>query len=106
MSLLATVEFHLIGVISAISVKPDPNAVPGTPSLEKLVNGLAALALLACGAWVIIGAGQIGAGQRGNNFTQTSDGQTKVRNGLIGAFVVGAAAGIINFFYSAGSAVH
>jgi len=29
--------------LAEISVKPNPNGLPGTPALEKLVNGLAVL---------------------------------------------------------------
>jgi hypothetical protein len=106
LSLLPMVKFHLIGLLTTISVKPDPSALPGTPALEKLLNGLAALALLGCGAAVVIGAAQLGFGQKANNYSQAADGKTKLIYGLGGAFVVGASAAIINFFYSAGSAVH
>lgn len=106
MSLLTRVHFHLIGLTSAISVKPDPTALPGTPALEKLLNGLAAIGMLGCGAAVVLGAAQLGFGQKANNYTQAADGKQKLIYGLGGAFVIGAAAAIVNFFYNAGSAVH
>lgn len=106
MSLLTSVHFHLIGLLGAISVKPDPTALPGTPALEKLLNGLAAIGILGCGAAVVIGAAQLGFGQKANNYTQAADGKQKLLYGLGGAFVIGAAAAIVNFFYNAGSAVH
>ena len=33
---LTVLKLHLIGAIAAISVKPDPSALPGTSALEKL----------------------------------------------------------------------
>lgn len=92
--------------IAAVSVSPNPNGLPGMPALQKLVDGLAALALLGCVAGVLIGAAQWALGSRSNNYSHASDGKSKVLYGLLGAFVVGAAAAIINFFYSSGAAVH
>jgi hypothetical protein len=91
--------------LAEISVKPNPNGLPGTEALEKLVNGLAAIALLGCGAALVIGAAQWGLGQRANNYSQAADGKTKMLYGIGGAFVVGAASALVNFFYGAGSAV-
>ena len=75
------------------------------PELKELVNGLAAVALLGCVAGVLIGAAQWALGSRSNNYSHASDGKSKVLYGLLGAFVIAAAAAVINFFYSSGSAV-
>jgi hypothetical protein len=90
---------------AAVNVKPNPNGLPGTPALEKLINGLAALALLGCVAGVLIGAAQWALGSKSNNYSHASDGKSKVMYGLLGAFVIGAGAALINFFYNSGSAV-
>lgn len=90
---------------AAVNVKPNPNGLPGTDALEKLIGGLAALALLACLAGVMIGGAQWALGSRSNNYSHTSDGKSKVLYGFLGAFVIGAGAALINFFYTAGSAV-
>jgi hypothetical protein len=103
---LSSVQVQLAALVADVSVKPDPNAIPGTPALEKLLNGLAALGLLACTAAIVIGAAQIGFGQRANNYSQAADGKSKLLYGLAGAFVIGAAAAIVNYFFNAGSAVH
>lgn len=92
--------------LADISVKPNPSGLPGMAALEKLVNGLAAIALLGCGAALVLGAAQWGLGQRSNNYSQAADGKTKMLYGIGGAFVVGAASALINFFYGAGTAVH
>ena len=98
-------DLQLTVQIAAVSVKPDPSALPGLAALEKLIDGLAAVALLACVAGVLIGAAQWALGSRSNNYSHASDGRSKVMYGLLGAFVIGAAAAIINFFYSSGQAV-
>jgi hypothetical protein len=91
--------------VEKVNVEPNPKGLPGVPALEKLVNGLAMLALLACLVGVLIGAAQWALGSRSNNYSHTSDGKSKVLYGLVGAFVVGAGAAFINFFYTSGSAV-
>jgi hypothetical protein len=98
-------QFLLTLQVAAVSVKPNPNGLPGVPAVQKLVDGLAAIALLGCVAGVLIGAAQWALGSRSNNYSHASDGKSKVLYGLVGAFVVGAAAAIINFFYSSGAAV-
>ncbi len=106
MPLATLLNFHLIAALAAISVKPNPNGLPGTSALEKLLNGVAAVALLGCGAAVVLGAAQWGLGNRSNNYSHAADGKSKMLYGIGGAFVVGAASAIINFFYNSGSAVH
>lgn len=103
MALAVLVKLQLAA--GKVSVNPNPKGLPGVPALEKLINGLAALALLACVAGVLIGAAQWALGSKSNNYSHASDGKSKVLYGLLGAFVVGAAAAIINFFYDSGAAV-
>ena len=90
---------------AAVSIKPNPSGGPGTPALEKLVNWLAAVVLLGCAAGLLIGAAQWALGSKSNNFSHASDGKQKVLYSLIAAFVVGAGAALINFFYTSGQAV-
>jgi hypothetical protein len=90
---------------AAVNVKPNPKGLPGTEALEKVVDGLAAIALLACIAGLLLGAAQWALGSRSNNYSHTSDGKSKVLYSLLGAFVIGAGAALINFFYTSGSAV-
>jgi Family of unknown function (DUF6112) len=104
-ALAVFVKFQLAVESAAVSIKPNPNGGPGTPALEKLVNWLAAIVLLGCAAGLLIGAAQWALGSKSNNFSHASDGKQKVLYSLIGAFVVGAGAALINFFYTSGSAV-
>jgi hypothetical protein len=104
--LLSLIPAQILIVATAISVKPNPSGLPGTSALSHLLDGVAAVALLGCGAAIVLGAAQWGLGNRSNNYSQAADGKTKMLYGAAGAFVVGATAAIINFFYNAGSAVH
>ncbi len=104
MPILTAMQLALFG-LAEIAVKPNPKGLPGTAALEKLVNGLAAIALLGCGAALVIGAAQWGLGQRASNYSQAADGKTKMLYGIGGAFVVGATSAIVNFFYGAGAEV-
>lgn len=105
MALALFVKFQLAVETAAVSIKPNPNGGPGTPALEKLVNWLAAVVLLGCAAGLLIGAAQWALGSKSNNFSHASDGKQKVLYSLIAAFVVGAGAALINFFYTSGQAV-
>lgn len=105
MALAAFVKLQILLESAAVKVKPDDNGLPGTGALERLINGLAKYALLACLAGVLIGAAQWALGSKSNNYSHTSDGKSKVLYGLLGAFVIGAGAALINFFYNSGSTV-
>ncbi len=89
----------------AVSISPDPDGLPGHPALQKLINGLAALTLLACIGGLLLGAAQWALGTKSNNYSHASDGKQKVLYALLAAFVIGAGAALINFFYDSGSAV-
>ena len=106
MPLLATLAKAQLAIESvAVNVKPNPDALPGMGALDKLVDGLAQAALLACVVGILIGAAQWAFGSRTNNYSHASDGKQKVLYALLGAFVIGAGSALINFFYSSGSAV-
>jgi hypothetical protein len=90
----------------AVQINPNLNAGPGGATLERMVNWLAGVMLLACAAGALLGIGQWVLGSRGNNVGQVDAGRTKVAIAAIGAFLVGALPAIINFFESLGGAVH
>jgi hypothetical protein len=103
---LQSIAIHLTQLVAAVSVKPNPKGLPGTSALEKLLDGVAALALLACVGAILLGAAQWSLGNRSHNYSQAADGKARMLYGVIGAFAVGAAAAVINFFYNAGAAAH
>ena len=106
MSFLQLAKLQLLEVVAAVNVSPNPSGIPGGDAAQKLLNGGAAFGLLACVGTVIIGAAQWGFGSRSSNYSQADDGKTRMLKGVGGAFGIGAAAAVINFFFNAGSAVH
>lgn len=88
-----------------VSVEPNPNALPGMPTAEKLVDGLAAFILLGCVVGALFGIGQWVLGSRSSNYSQVDDGKKKIGAAVLGAFGVGALATVINFFVSAGGQI-
>ncbi len=94
--------YLLLQFIADVNVNPDIGGLPGGSALQKIINGLAAFGLLACAAAVIVGGGAWGLGHQTANYQYTSSGKRGVLGGIIGAFVIGAAAAIINFFFKAG----
>jgi hypothetical protein len=105
-SLLRTVHFHLTELVGAVSVNPNPSGLPGVDAFQKLLNGAAALGLLACVAAFVVGAAQWGVGSRSQNYSQAADGRERMLKSVGGSFGIGAVAAVINFFYNAGSGVH
>lgn len=91
--------------LAAVSVRPDPNGLPGMPAATKLVDGIAAFILLGCVAGFLLGVGEWVLGSRSSNFGQSDSGKSRVLVSVLGAFGVGAVAAIINFFLSAGTAL-
>jgi TRAP-type C4-dicarboxylate transport system permease small subunit len=89
-----------------VSVNPNSDSLPGTDAFQKLLNGFAKLALLACLGGFLLGAAQWALGNRSNNYSQASDGKGRLMISLLGAFAIGASAVMINYFFGAGSAVH
>jgi hypothetical protein len=106
MSLLQAANLHLLEVLAAVSVSPNPGGLPGGDAAQKLIDGAAAFGLMACVGAVLWGAAQWGFGSRSNNYSQADDGKTRMLKGVGGAFGIGAAAAVINFFFNAGSTVH
>jgi Family of unknown function (DUF6112) len=105
MSALERLHFNLTEAAAKVSVNPNPGGLPGVDAFQKLLNGAAALALLACVAAFVIGAAQWGFGSRSQNYSQAADGKERMLKSVGGAFGIGAVAAVINFFYQAGTGV-
>jgi hypothetical protein len=93
------------GVAAGVSTHPDPSGLPGGAALQHLLNGLVFVGLLSCVAAVVVGGATWFVGSQAGNFTAAIGGRRAVLAGMVGALVIGAAAAIVNFFFSAGSAV-
>jgi hypothetical protein len=90
---------------AAVSVNPDPNALPGSAQVQQIVNGLAAFALLGLVGSLIVGAVIWAVGSAGGNPVGVTRGKSMVMFGLVGALIVGAAAALVNFFQAMGGGV-
>jgi cytochrome bd-type quinol oxidase subunit 2 len=88
-----------------VSVKPDPQGLPGSEVLQNLINGLAFWTLLASVAGVLIGAAVWALASHGNNHHWATRGRSGALVSAGAAFVIGAAAALVNFFEAAGSKV-
>lgn len=89
----------------AVDISPDSSGLPGGPQLQKVVNGLAYLSLIALVGGVVAGAVWWGVGSAGSNPVQAASGKRMVAISLLGAVIVGGAAGLINFFNTLGSGI-
>ena len=106
MSLLQAANLYLLQAAAKVSVTPDSGGLPGGEAAQKLINGAAGFGLMACVGAVLWGAAQWGFGSRSGNYSHADDGKTRMLKGVGGAFGIGAAAALINFFFNAGSGVH
>ena len=90
-------------VLAQVSIKPDKSKAPGARGLEDVVNGFAWYALIAAAAGFLIGGACWAIGGRiGNDYTATG-GKVGMAVSTGVAFLVGAAAAILNFAYNTGN---
>lgn len=106
MSPLHSAQLQLLQALAAVSITPNLDGLPGGDAAQKLLNGGAGFGLLACVGAFVWGGAQLGFGNRAGNASQADDGKTRMLKAVAGAFGIGAAAAIINFFFNAGSGVH
>ncbi len=92
--------------MAAVGATPDPSGLPGGAALQKLLDGLVFVGLLACVAAVVVGGATWFVGAQAGNFSASMGGRRAVLAGMVGALVIGAAGALVNFFFTAGSAVH
>lgn len=89
-----------------ISLNPSSSALPGSGTLQDLVNGIAFWALLAALAGLIIGAATWALGAHTNNYQNASTGRRAVLVCAAAALVIGAAPTLLNFLFQAGQSLH
>jgi vacuolar-type H+-ATPase subunit I/STV1 len=90
-------------VLAQINIKPDKSKAPGSDGLADVINGFAWYTLLAAAAGFLIGGACWAIGGRiGNDYTATG-GKVGMAVSTGVAFLVGAAAAILNFAYNTGN---
>jgi MFS family permease len=92
--------------LADVSLDPSLNALPGGGTLQQLVNGLGAWALVASLAGLVIGAAAWALGVHSQNYQQSMIGRRAVLVSGLAALLIGAAPTIVNFFFSAGTNLH
>ena len=105
MQVLLAVHSFLIQAAAEVTLDPNANGLPVKAPLQKLLNGIGGLVLMACLLGVIWGAGQWALGNQSNNYSQSSSGKTRILVSLAGVFVLGSAAALTNFFFNSGAGV-
>ena len=97
----------MVELVSAgVSLHPALNDLPGGGTLQELVNGLGAWALIAALVGLVIGAAAWALGVHSQNFQQSLVGRRAVLVSGVAALLIGAAPTIINFFFHAGTNLH
>ena len=94
------------GVSSGVSLNPDLGSLPGGGTLQSLVNGLGAWALVAALVGLVIGAGAWALGVHSQNYQQSMVGRKAVLVSGLAALLIGAAPHIENFFFGQGTSLH
>ncbi len=95
----------LWGLAQEVDVDPDPNALPGGPQLQQIVNGIAAFSLVILVGAIIGGAVWWAVGAAQGNYQQISGGKRTVLIAVVGAVLIGGAAALVNFFTALGNEI-
>lgn len=91
---------------SGPSLNPSSSGLPGTATLQSLINGLGWWALLGALVGLVAGAGMWALGAHSNNYQHASSGRRAVLVSGAAALLIGAAPTILNFLFNAGQSFH
>lgn len=89
----------------AVSLKPDPTALPGTSLGQQALGGVVSYAMLFFAAVLIVGAGQWAWSGSNNNPVGASAGKRKVGLAIAGFFLIGAGEAILTFAQKMGESL-
>ncbi|HEY3841721.1 MAG TPA: DUF6112 family protein [Acidimicrobiales bacterium] len=92
--------------LADVTMNPTLNSLPGGGTLQQLINGLGAWALVAALAGLVIGAAAWALGVHAQNFQQSMVGRRAVLVSGLAALLIGAAPTIVDFFFHAGTNLH
>lgn len=91
------------GGVSAYN--PAVTALPGSSVLQQLTNGIGGWALVLALIGLLVGAALWALGSHAQNYQQSVAGRRAVLVSGAAALVIGAAPGIVNFFFGLGHQV-
>lgn len=89
-----------------VGLQESPSNLPGGTALQTLTNGIGGWALILSLAGLVIGAAAWALGAHSQNYHQSYIGRRTVLVSGLAALLIGAAPGIINFFFHTGQTVH
>ena len=99
---LSTSLFRLSGP----TLDPNASGLPGTATLQSLINGLGWWALLASLVGLVVGAATWALGAHSNNYQHAATGRRAVLVSGAAALLIGAAPSILSFLFGAGRSFH
>lgn len=91
---------------AAVTMTPDPSALPGGQVLQQLTNGIGGWALILSLVGLLVGAAAWALGAHGQNYQQSYVGRRAVLISGLAALIIGAGPALVNFFFQAGQGVH
>ena len=91
--------------LADVSVTPNVGAGPGGDALQNIVNWIAGISLLGCLVALIAAAATWGFAHRQGLTGQETAAKKAAGWALAGGLIIGASAGLINFFVAAGSTI-
>ena len=86
----------------SVNMRPDFSVIPGSGTLQTLINGVGAFALLLSLAGIIIGGGLWGVGSLSSNHHAATMGKRATLYSVVGALIVGAGAALVNWAFGLG----
>lgn len=99
---------HLLtksGAPAGVTYNPQVTALPGSSVLQQLTNGIGGWALVLALIGLLVGAALWALGSHAQNYQQSVAGRRAVLVSGAAALVIGAAPGIVSFFFSLGHQV-
>ena len=92
--------------VSDVTLTPDSGSLPGGDILRSLTNGLGWWALVLALVGLVVGAAAWALGAHSQNYHQSYTGRRTVLVSGLAALLIGAAPGLVNFFFHSGQGVH
>ena len=88
-----------------VGLQESPGNLPGGSALQTLTNGIGGWALILSLVGLVVGAAAWALGSHSQNYQQSYVGRRTVLVSGLAALLIGAAPGIINFFFHTGQSV-
>ncbi|MCL5885507.1 MAG: DUF6112 family protein [Actinobacteria bacterium] len=93
-------------IVGTVSMQPTMSGLPGGSVIQGITNGIGAWALIAALVGLVVGAAAWALGSHSQNYQQSFVGKRTVLVSGLAALLIGAAPGIVNFFFQLGGKVH